>query len=126
MEAFNELKLKHNHRYVMYAMNDAHTEIRVLKKAAPTATYDDFVAELPENECRYGVFDYEFEEDGRKQGKILFVVWAPDTSKIKAKMLYASSKANFKKKLVGIGHEIQATCIAEVDEDAVREKVTRV
>ncbi len=41
---------------------------------------------------RVGIFDYEFTEDGRQQGKILFVVWAPDTAKIKAKMLYASSK----------------------------------
>ncbi len=82
--------------------------------------------ELPENECRYGIFDYEFTDDGRAQSKILFVVWAPDTAKIKAKMLYASSKANFKKKLVGIGSEIQATDLAEIDEESVKEKVLRV
>lgn len=118
--------MKHTTRYIIYALNASNTTIEVVKKAAPGATYDDFVAELPENECRYGVFDYEFVEDGRAQGKILFVVWAPDTAKVKPKMLYASSKANFKKKLVGIGSEIQATCLAEVDADAVKEKVTRV
>lgn len=126
VEAFNELKLKHTHKYVVFGMNADNTEIGVLKKSAKDATYDQFLEELPENECRYGVFDYEFTDDGRQQSKILFVVWAPDTAKIKAKMLYASSKANFKKKLVGIGSEIQATDLAEIDEESVREKVTRV
>lgn len=48
-------------------------------------------------------------------------VWAPVTDK-----LLCVRQANFKKRLIGIGHEIQATCLAEVDEEAVREKVTRV
>lgn len=110
----------------MFALNAAQTEIEVIKKGDKDATYDQFLEELPENECRYGVFDYEFTADGRQQSKILFVVWAPDTAKIKPKMLYASSKANFKKKLVGIGAEIQATDLAEIDAEAVQEKVTRV
>ena len=99
MEAFNELKLKHSFKYIIYALNSSQTEIEVVKKGDKDASYDSFLEELPENDCRYAIFDYEFEDDGRKQSKILFVVWAPDTAKIKPKMLYASSKANFKKKL---------------------------
>ena len=108
--------MKHSYKYIVFSMNDAMTEIVILKKGEKDATYDNFLEELPENDCRYGVFDYEFTDDGRLQSKILFVVWAPDTAKIKPKMLYASSKANFKKKLVGIGAEIQATDLAEIDE----------
>ena len=123
MEAFNELKLKHSYKYIIFGLNAAQTEIEVIKKSGKDASYDEFLEELPENDCRYCVFDYEFTDDGRQQSKILFVVWAPDTAKIKPKMLYASSKANFKKKLVGIGSEIQATDLAEVDEESVKEKV---
>merc|ERR1711916_406766 len=112
--------------YLIYAITDDWTEIQLIEAGEKDASYDDFLEELPENECRYAIFDYEFEHDGRAQSKILFIVWAPDTAKIKAKMLYASSKANFKKKLVGIGSEIQATDLAEIDEESVREKVTRV
>ena len=43
-------------------------------------TYDDFVAELVEaeskGECRYGVFDAEFElPDGQKRTKLIFFFW---------------------------------------------------
>ena len=48
---------------------------------------------------------------------------APDTSKVKQKMLYASSKDAIRKKLVGIGAEIQGTDLSEVSYDAVLEKV---
>lgn len=48
---------------------------------------------------------------------------APDTSKVKQKMLYASSKDAIRKKLVGIGAEIQGTDLSEVSYEAVLEKV---
>mmetsp|Transcript_144318 Transcript_144318/g.204073 ORF Transcript_144318/g.204073 Transcript_144318/m.204073 type:complete len:138 (+) Transcript_144318:23-436(+) len=126
VDQFNDLKLKHTCKYIVYKITDDWTEIQVAKTGDKSSSYDDFLEELPENECRYAIYDYEFKHDDRLQSKILFIVWAPDTSKIKAKMLYASSKANFKKKLVGIGTEIQANDLAEIDEDAVKEKVTRV
>ena len=126
VDAFNALKLKHTTPYIIFKITDDFEEIEVLKQGEKGSSYDDFMEELPENACRYAVYDYEFEDDGRKQSKILFVVWAPDSSKIKEKMLYASSKANFKKKLVGIGNEIQATELSEIDEESVKEKVTRV
>mmetsp|Transcript_109945 Transcript_109945/g.154178 ORF Transcript_109945/g.154178 Transcript_109945/m.154178 type:complete len:138 (+) Transcript_109945:23-436(+) len=123
---FNELKLGHKYRYVVFKITDDFTKIVTLKTAEPSATFDDFLGELPDKECRYAVYDYEYEDDGRKQSKILFVVWAPDTAKVKPKMLVASSKDSFKRVLVGIGAEIQATELSEIDEEAVKEKVTRV
>jgi cofilin len=50
---------------------------------------------------------------------------APESAKLKRKMLIASSKDAFRKKLVGIGTEIQATDRAEIDKSAVLDKVTR-
>lgn len=51
------------------------------------------------------------------------VIRAPDTSKVKQKMLYASSKDALRKKLVGIGTEIQATDASEIAYETVLEKV---
>ncbi len=34
VEAFNELKLKHTYKYIVYAMDAAHTKIEILKKAS--------------------------------------------------------------------------------------------
>eukprot|EP00296_Roombia_truncata_P002213 JP438131.1.p1 GENE.JP438131.1~~JP438131.1.p1 ORF type:complete len:151 (-),score=60.48 JP438131.1:45-461(-) len=121
---FGDLKLKHTLRYLTFKLNDALTEIVVCDEAAQDANYDQFLATLPANDCRYAVFDLEYDsEDGGKRNKIVFYVWAPDTAKIKSKMLYASSKDAFRKKLVGISTEIQATDASEVDYNEVLEKV---
>lgn len=50
---------------------------------------------------------------------------APDAAKVKPKMMYTSSKDGLRKKLVGIGSEIQATDRAEIDHASVTEKVNR-
>lgn len=50
---------------------------------------------------------------------------SPDTSKIKQKMLYASSKDALRKKLVGIATEIQATDLSEITYDVVFDKVSK-
>lgn len=47
---------------------------------------------------------------------------SPDTAKIKHKMVYASSKESFKKKLVGLAVEVQGTDYSEISYDAVLEK----
>jgi len=123
---YEELKLGHSHRYAFFRMNDTQTSIVVDKTAPPSATFDQFVKDLPPNDCRYAVFDFEYELDGGRRNKILFVLWAPDTAKIKAKMLYTSSKDAIRKKLVGLGVEIQATDYSEIDRQVVLDKVNKV
>ncbi len=49
----------------------------------------------------------------------------PDDSKIKEKMLYASSKDAIRKRLVGVAIEIQGTDLSEVSYEAVLEKANR-
>merc|ERR1711982_154109 len=71
------------------------------------------MGQLPERDCRYAIFDYEFQVDGGQRNKITFILWAPDSAPIKAKMMYTSTKDSIKKKLVGIQVEVQATDAAE-------------
>jgi cofilin len=123
---YQELKLGHSLRYALFKLSPDQSSVVVDTTAPPSATYDDFVKALPANDCRYAVFDFAYEADGGNRNKILFVVWAPDSAKIKAKMLYASTKDAVRKKLVGVGVEIQATDLAEIDREAVLEKVLRV
>ena len=126
VEAYQALKLGHTFRYVIFKLNDELTEVVVEKKAGPDASYNDFCAELPANDCRYAIFDFAYDHKGEgTRNKILFVVWAPDSAKIKAKMLYASTKDAVRKKLVGIGVEIQATDVDEIDHSTVLERVLR-
>eukprot|EP01087_Luapelamoeba_hula_P001671 TRINITY_DN11402_c0_g1_i1.p1 TRINITY_DN11402_c0_g1~~TRINITY_DN11402_c0_g1_i1.p1 ORF type:complete len:138 (-),score=30.77 TRINITY_DN11402_c0_g1_i1:6-419(-) len=124
---FNELKLAHNTRYLTFQMSDDLTQV-VLDKTSvsPSATWEDFTSDLPRHDCRYGVFDFEYEKDGGRRNKIVFVVWCPETSKIKAKMLYTSTKESLKKKLVGIGSELQATDSSEIARSEVTARVAHI
>ena len=116
---FKDLK-KRKFKYVIYKIDGG--SIVVHYEGDPKATFDSFVEQLPENEPRYAVFDFEYIKDGCTKSKIFFVNWAPDTSPIRQKMIYASSKDKFKRELDGIQLELQATDFSEVDEAVFKEK----
>ncbi|KAJ3441970.1 cofilin/actin-depolymerizing factor homolog-related [Anaeramoeba flamelloides] len=125
IEAYNDLKLNKKYRYVIFKLNDNDDEIVIDQTGDTNATYDDFTACLPSNECRYAVFDYEFDVEGQTRNKLLFVAWSPDNSRVRYKMLYSTTKSSFKKKLIGIGVEIQATDSSEIDREEVNDKVMK-
>lgn len=54
---------------------DNNAEI-VVEKKAESGDYDDFLAQLPENEPRYAVYDFDYEKPGEgKRSKITFYAW---------------------------------------------------
>lgn len=55
-----------------------------------------------------------------------FVFRAPDTAKIKAKMMYASTKDFFKGHLDGVSIELQANEHDDITEDAIGDSVKSV
>lgn len=68
--------------------------------------WQEFVSSLPENGCRYGIFDLELtvedelthlEYKGNKSNKLVFVCWTPVKAPVKEKMIAASSKEHFKR-----------------------------
>lgn len=140
MTLFNELKLNRKYRYIVYRLNDDLTSVVVERAVQGTADYDAFVSSLPENDCRWVVYDFEFQKSPAEgqRNKLIFIAWynsidhnhglfltrfrSPETSKIKQKMVYASTKEGFKKRLVGVGVEVQATDFSEISYDAVLEK----
>ena len=102
-------------RYFIYEIKDKKT-ITIEKQGGREKTYEDFVEDLPENDCRYGVIDIAFEtNDGRPTSKIVLITWNPDTAKIRPKMLYSGSKEALKSALVGVGIHINATDHSELD-----------
>mmetsp|Transcript_31302 Transcript_31302/g.51680 ORF Transcript_31302/g.51680 Transcript_31302/m.51680 type:complete len:143 (-) Transcript_31302:47-475(-) len=116
--AFNEFKLQRGDfklRYFVYSIKDKKS-IVIEKQGARESTYDDFIAEMPENDCRYGIIDLEFEsDDGRPTSKLVFISWNPDTASVRPKMLYSGSKEAIKAVLTGVGIHINATDHSELD-----------
>jgi len=124
LSEYQALKLGHKHKYIIYNLNKENTEV-IVQKTSTATDYDDFLADLPETECRWAVYDFEYELEGGKRNKLVFYSWSPDTAKIKQKMLFASSKDALRRSLVGIASEIQATDPSEVDYEYVLDKITR-
>jgi cofilin len=123
---FNELKLAHSYRYLLFKMSPDLTNVVLEKTSSASASWEEFESDLPKDDCRYGIFDFEYEKDGGRRNKIVFVVWCPETSKIKSKMLYTSTKDSLKKKLVGIGCEVQATDASEIQYSEVLSRVDKI
>ena len=118
VDAFTDFKLKRGEfhiRFFIYKIENK-KNIVIEKTGDLSKTYDDFIAELPENDCRYGLIDLDFEtSDGRNTSKLVFFSWNPDTGPVRAKMLYSGSKEAMKAALNGVGIHINATDYSELD-----------
>ncbi|KAJ7977248.1 Actin-depolymerizing factor [Quillaja saponaria] len=120
---FLELKRKKIYRYVIFKVDEKKKEVVVEKTGGPAESYDDFTAALPENDCRYAVYDFDYvTSENCQKSKIFFIAWSPSTSRIRAKMLYATSKDRFKHELDGVHYEIQATDPSEMDLEVLRDR----
>ncbi|KAF3639572.1 Actin-depolymerizing factor 11 [Capsicum annuum] len=120
---YMELQRKKVHRYVIFKIDEKKNEVVVEKTGCPAESYDDFTAALPENDCRYAVYDYDFvTPDNCQKSKIFFFAWSPSVSRIRSKMLYATSKDRFRRELEGIHYEIQATDPTEVELEVLKER----
>lgn len=76
VRAFFDLKLKKKYRYISYMISEDNKDV-VLEDAVQQCTYDEFVEKIPDEECRYYVFDFEYDLN-RGEGsrsKILLLIW---------------------------------------------------
>jgi cofilin len=128
VRCFNEMKIRHDKRYIIYRITDDQKTICIEKIGDKSQTYEDFRRELLQADGpRYAIVDYEYKkvETGLVQDKLIFVFWCPDTSKIKMKMVYASSKDSLVKPLNGLAKIIQANDAEAIDEEEVQALLAR-
>lgn len=89
---FKALKMRRKYRFVLFRIEGA--QVVVDSSGPPTATFKDFEAALPDDDCRYAVYDHEFlTADGRKSSKLFFVSWIPQNSHPGFKMAYTHAKS---------------------------------
>ncbi|RRT85714.1 hypothetical protein BHM03_00060022 [Ensete ventricosum] len=75
-ETFLELQRKKTYRYLIFNIDEKLNQVVVEKTGAATESYDDFLASLPENDCRYAIYDFDFvTEDNCQKSKIFFIAW---------------------------------------------------
>ncbi|MCO5594738.1 hypothetical protein L7F22_048771 [Adiantum nelumboides] len=119
---FLELKSKRLYRYIVYKIDDKTQKIVVEKLGGPDESYESFTGSLPEKDCRYAIYDYDYmTQENCQKSKIFFVAWSPDVSRVRTKMLYASSKDRFKREL-DVTYELQATDPSEIEIENLKER----
>ncbi|XP_059667798.1 actin-depolymerizing factor 1 isoform X2 [Cornus florida] len=120
---FLELKAKRTYRFIVFKIEEKQKQVVVEKVGEPAQSYEDFTASLPADECRYAVYDFDFvTAENCQKSRIFFIAWSPDTSRVRSKMIYASSKDRFKRELDGIQVELQATDPTEMGLDVIRSR----
>jgi cofilin len=66
--------LRNTHRYIVFKIENA-KEIKIEKKGETTASYDEFLKQLPDNDCRYAVYNFEYNQADGFRSKIVFFLW---------------------------------------------------
>jgi len=75
------------------------------------------MSKVPDTKCRYALYDCHYETTVSEKNDLIFIMWAPDSSTVKEKMKYASSKDAIKKKFVGIKHAWELTDVADLKDE---------
>lgn len=123
LELYNRLKMGRDLRYVTFKIENQRTVVADKVRAADHPG-DSLVHDLPNNEPRFVILDFEFvNNDNLTLNKIIFIHWCPDASRVNLKMVYASTKENFRKKLVGIFKEIQASAADELTSASIQASI---
>lgn len=74
--SFMEMKWKKVHRYIVFKIDEGSRLVTVDKVGGPAESYDDLTASLPNDDCRYAVFDFDFVTvDNCRKSKIFFIAW---------------------------------------------------
>eukprot|EP00352_Strombidinopsis_acuminata_P006837 CAMPEP_0176368264 /NCGR_PEP_ID=MMETSP0126-20121128/22476_1 /TAXON_ID=141414 ORGANISM="Strombidinopsis acuminatum, Strain SPMC142" /NCGR_SAMPLE_ID=MMETSP0126 /ASSEMBLY_ACC=CAM_ASM_000229 /LENGTH=110 /DNA_ID=CAMNT_0017726451 /DNA_START=105 /DNA_END=437 /DNA_ORIENTATION=+ len=102
-------------------MTEEVNEILLENKGARDATFDDFKAAMPADEPRYAIYDLEYNtEDGRKESKLLFIMYSPDScvgAKGRTlKFAYANNKETLKNKCNPTHRELQVNDHEDIKE----------
>ena len=88
-QAFDEIKLGHRHRFVIFSLNASQDTIIVEKKVTkdaidaamtPQQRYANFLEILGKKQeqgnCCYAIYDAEYiRANGQQRSKIIFIVW---------------------------------------------------
>jgi cofilin len=70
---YKELQAFHKFKFITFGISK--NSICTLKKS-PATDYAEFIKELPPDQCRYAVYDLDFEKaDGGRRNKIVFILW---------------------------------------------------
>ncbi|OQO03644.1 hypothetical protein B0A48_10309 [Cryoendolithus antarcticus] len=137
IQQFNDLKLKKETKWIIYALSDDYKEI-VVEETSTDPDYSKFREKLVSAKskdkkgkeqigARYAVFDVEFDAEGGAglRNKIMFLSWVPDEAGLYPRMMYSTSKEALKRSLNGIAVDIQANDADDIEHENIISRVRK-
>mmetsp|Transcript_7292 Transcript_7292/g.13154 ORF Transcript_7292/g.13154 Transcript_7292/m.13154 type:complete len:145 (-) Transcript_7292:77-511(-) len=131
VETFEKLVHGAKYRAVVGKINDSFSEIEVERTLPPLeeggdllAAWKEMVESLPENDCRFVLYDFQWKfSETITKSKVILILWSAEYSKVRNKMIYASSKECLTNKIPEINRFIQATETDELTFDLVLNRI---
>ena len=63
-------------QYLVFKISDDKKSIELEHKGEKDASFEDFKSKLPDDDCRYAVYDVEIStKSGAAANKLIFVAW---------------------------------------------------
>ncbi|GMI61444.1 hypothetical protein ScalyP_jg2963 [Parmales sp. scaly parma] len=105
-DLFQALKLRRKHRFLIFKLAD-NGDVLAEHIGAPQATAQEFIELLPDNDCRFAVYDHDSKtSDGRNKSKLFFFSWLPSNATPHKSMGYSAAKGVFRDKFTGVFDEM--------------------
>ncbi|KAA8498694.1 Cofilin [Porphyridium purpureum] len=91
----------------------------------PGPAYKEMVDMLPEHGCRYILYDFQWQSSATiTHSKVILILWSSETSKVREKMIYASSQECILNAVPDIQRQVQATDEDEISYPVVLKRIT--
>ncbi|ONK72635.1 uncharacterized protein A4U43_C04F21450 [Asparagus officinalis] len=124
---FMEMKWKRVHRYIVFKIDEGSKAVIVDKVGGPGEGYHHLAGVAGRTTtAEYAVLDlrisvHAYRNWPQEQDRC-FISWSPTKSRIRAKILYATSKQGLRRVLDGVHYEVQATDPTEMGYDVITER----
>lgn len=128
VEEYKKLKFGKEEKVWVLAINESQSKLEVLFKGGKEFEFKELVDQLPSNEPRFVVYDFEYETDEnppRKTSKLIFIFWCPMTSGAQKRFKYSSSISEIVSTLGAIQKQFQLDDYSGIDSEEIRKQLLK-
>ncbi len=124
---YQNLKIHNTLRVMILDINK--DKLECVFKADSNFNYKDLFAQLPSNEPRFIVYDFDYETNEnppRKTNKLIFIFWCPLTAPATKRFTYSSSIGEIVNTLGAIQKQFQVDDFAGLDYETIRKDLLKI
>jgi cofilin len=128
IEEFKNVKIARTEKVWVLSINESQSRLEVLLKGGKDFEFKNLADQLPSNEPRFVVYDFDYETDEkppRKTNKLIFVFWCPLTSGATKRFKYSSSISEVVSTLGAIQKQLQIDDYSGIDYDEIRKQLLK-